>query len=289
MTLTRPQPRLLPRLLGTAGTLGLLALPFLGGVAHADTAAPSASASSSTSAGPASAGTSFRTAGALASGQSGQAQGAVGDYFYWSFQAQTGQSPSITATVRLPSGSTPRQGAEGWRLDVYDGLRRAQPCVSGSPQAQAATDSASVQLSCTLPTIRSWAETWSDDPLPGTYYVRLTVGDLAEQDLGLPVSAQLSLTAPSGSDASTDGSLSAPLSLPTAGPSASATPSATDGSPAQGASASASAAPAAAGSSSGLFSGGNARWWWTGGGAVAASLTAVIGFTLTRHPRRWFS
>jgi hypothetical protein len=217
-------------------------------------------------------------------GQTAQASGAVGDYFYWSFQAQAGQSPNVTATVQLPPG-TQRQGPESWRIDLYDGLRRAQPCVGGAPQAQAATDSGSLQLSCTLPTIRSSAETWSDDPLPGTYYIRLTVGDLAEQDLGLPVSAQLSLATPSGSDSPADGSLSTPLSLPSAGPST--TPSSTDAVPAQ--SASPSSAPAAAGSSSGLFSGGNARWWWTGGGAVAASLAGVLGFTLTRHPRRWFS
>ncbi|WP_052434149.1 hypothetical protein [Streptacidiphilus melanogenes] len=285
----------MPRLLRAAGTTILLAVPFatvplLGGAAHAD--APSASPSPSASTGSATAGTSFRTAGALAPGQTGQASGAVGDYFYWSFQAQAGRQPNVTATVQLPSG-TPQQGAESWRLDLYDGLRRAQPCVSGSPQAQADPGSGSVQLSCTLPTVRSSAETWSNDPLPGTYYVRLTVGDLPEQDLGLPVSAQLSLAVPAGSDSPGDGSLSTPLSLPTAGPSASATPAATatDGDPAQ--SSSASAAPAAAGSSSGpfsgLFSGGNARWWWTGGGAIAASLAAVIGFTLTRHPRRWFS
>ncbi|WP_051943583.1 hypothetical protein [Streptacidiphilus rugosus] len=280
------------RILRTAGTLSLLALPFLGGVAHADTAAPSGSDSpspaASTSAASAPAGTSFRTAGALTPGQTAQASGAVGDYFYWSFQAKAGQRPNVTATVQLPPAAK-RQGAETWRLDLYDGLRRAQPCVDGSPQAQAGGGSDSVQLSCTLPTVRSSAETWSDDPLPGTYYVRLTVGDLAEQDLGLPVGAQLSLAAPSDSDAAAGGSLSTPLSLPTAGPSA--TPAATDGSPAQ--SASASAAPAATGSSSGffsgLFSGGNARWWWTGGGAVAAALAGVLGFTLTRHPRRWFS
>jgi hypothetical protein len=282
----------MPRLLRAAGALSLLALPFLGGLAHADTASPSASPSpsSSASAGSAPAGSSFRTAGTLAPGQTAEASGAVGDYFYWSFQAQAGQSPNVTATVQLPPG-TQRQGAESWRLDLYDGLRRAQPCVSGSPQAQADPDSGSVQLSCTLPTIRSSAETWSDDPLPGTYYIRLTVGDLAEQDLGLPVSAQLSLATPSGSDSPADGSLSTPLSLPTAGPSATPMATATDGAP--GESPSASAPPAATGSSSGLFSGlfsgGNARWWWTGGGAVAASLAAVIGFTLTRHPRRWFS
>ncbi|WP_236652102.1 peptidase [Streptacidiphilus neutrinimicus] len=283
----------MPRLLRAAGTLSLLAVPFLAtpvlaGTAHADTPGP-ASPSASTSA-AALAGTSFRTAGTLTPGQTGQATGAVGDYFYWSFQAQAGQSPNVTATVQLPPG-TQRQGTETWRLDLYDGLRRAQPCVSGTPQAQAGTDSGSVQLSCTLPTIRSWAETWSDDPLPGTYYVRLTVGALPEQELGLQVSAQIGLAAPSGSDPSSDGSLSAPLSLPSAGPSAGAGATSgatsTDGASAQ--SASASAAPAAVGASSGFFSGGNARWWWTGGGAIAASLFGVVGFTLTRHPRRWFS
>ncbi|WP_042450358.1 hypothetical protein [Streptacidiphilus jiangxiensis] len=276
----------MPRLLRAAGVLTLLALPFLGGTAHADTPSPSPSGSTATTA---PAGTTFRTAGSLVPGQNAQATGAVGDYFYWSFQAQAGQAPTVTATVQLPTRAA-GQGAESWRLDLYDGLRRAQPCVAGSPQAQATADAASVQLSCTLPTIRSWAETWSDDPLPGTYYIRLTVGTLAEQDLGLPVSAQLTLATASVSSVPADGSLSTPLTLPAGGPSST-------GAGASGTTASASPAPttadAATGSSPGffsrLFSGGNARWWWTGAGAVTASLTGVLGFTLTRHPRRWFS
>ncbi|WP_370124376.1 hypothetical protein [Streptacidiphilus sp. MAP12-33] len=279
------------RVLRAGGALSLLALPLLAGVAQADTPSPAASPPASTGTAAVLAGTTFRTAGPLGPGGTGQAAGAVGDYFYWSFQAAAGQAPTVTATVQLPSG-TGRQAAETWRLDLYDGLRRAQPCVGGSPQAQAAPDSGSVQLSCTLPTVRAGAETWSNDPLPGTYYVRLTVGDLAEQDLGLPVSAQLTLATPSGSPASADVSLSTPLSLPTAGPSAgtsdTATATATGGitspSPAPG-----NGGSASTGTGSGLFSGGNARWWWTGGGAVAASLTAVLGFSLTRHPRRWFS
>jgi hypothetical protein len=280
----------MPRLLRVAGALGALALPFapavLAGTAHADTGSPAASASAS--AGPTLAGTSFRTATPLMPDQAAQATGAIGDYFYWSFQAQAGQTPNITATVQLPPG-TQRHGTSGWRLDLYDGLRRDQPCVSGSPQAQAFADTGQVQLSCTLPSIRTWADTWSNDPLPGTYYIRLTVGDLAEQDLGLPISAQLTLSAPTGDTASADGSLSTPLSLPSSGPSPT-TPSADDASTQSSSTASSPAlADTASGPSAGLFSNGNARWWWTGGAAVTASLTAVIGFSLSRHPRRWFS
>ena len=46
-------------------------------------------------------------------------------------------------------------------------------------------------LGCTLRQVRPWAEPWSADPLPGTYYVRLSVIDLPEPDLGQPIDVDL--------------------------------------------------------------------------------------------------
>ncbi len=76
-------------------------------------------------------------------------------------------------------------GAQTWQIDVYDGLRRRQACQYGAATSTAAQDASSVELACVLRTVRAWSEPWANDPLPGTYYVRLTVADLAgSADLG---------------------------------------------------------------------------------------------------------
>lgn len=71
---------------------------------------------------------------------------------------------------------------------------------------------ASVELACVLRTVRAWSEPWADDPLPGTYYVRLTVLKLSADDLGKPVDAELRVESKDmGGAAAVDGSLSEPL------------------------------------------------------------------------------
>ena len=70
---------------------------------------------------------------------------------------------------------------------MYDGLRRRQACQYGAQTRTAAAGASSVELACVLRTVRAWSEPWANDPLPGTYYVRLTVVGLTTADLGLPV------------------------------------------------------------------------------------------------------
>ncbi|WP_267242417.1 hypothetical protein [Streptomyces sp. PR69] len=204
---------------------------------------------------PTEAGTSFRTATAVRQGQPATAQGSTGDYLYWSFPADAGQRPVVEAEVTLPEAAS-RQGAATWRLDVYDGLRRHQPCKYGMPSRTAAQDASSVKLTCTLRTVRSWADTWSNEPLPGTYYIRLTVARLPEEDLGLPVTARIEATSTDrGGAYAVDGALAAPLA-PGAGKS-----------------------PEGDERSSGWWSD---RWVWTAVGGVLAALAGVGGHRLTR-------
>ena len=69
----------------------------------------------------------------------------TGDYLYWSFPAEAGQRPDLTATVALPP-SADRHGAQSWTVEVFDGLRRRQACVAGEQSPQAAADAATVAL-----------------------------------------------------------------------------------------------------------------------------------------------
>ncbi|GHF29092.1 hypothetical protein GCM10010218_07810 [Streptomyces mashuensis] len=207
---------------------------------------------------PTEAGTAFRTAVAIEQGQKATADASTGDYLYWQFPAGAGQQPTVKATVTLPEAST-RNGDATWRLDVFDGLRRRQACSSGEPLRRAAREDASVTLTCTLRTVRPWAEKWSNDPLPGAYYVRLTVGDAPDRDMGLPVKAEVEATAEDAGGARAEGgSLGAPLHAK-------------------------AVAEPEDGWDGSWWSG---RWGWTLGGAVLCALAAVGGYTLTRHPRR---
>ncbi|MDH2391989.1 hypothetical protein QCN29_25050 [Streptomyces sp. HNM0663] len=224
------------------------------------TATPALADDAEPAAGPTEAGTSFRTATAVEQGRPATAQGSTGDYLYWSFPADAGQRPVIEAEVTLPEAAS-RHGAATWRLDVYDGLRRHQPCKYGMPSRTAAQDASSVKLTCTLRTVRSWADTWSNEPLPGTYYIRLTVARLPEEDLGQPVTARIEATsAERGGAYAVDGVLGAPL-VPGAG---------TEGDDA--------AAPEG-GWSSGWWTD---RWIWTAAGGLVAALAGVWGHRLTR-------
>ncbi|MER6995623.1 hypothetical protein [Streptomyces sp. NPDC000410] len=227
----------------------LLAFP---GAAAAETPSPSASAAT----GPTEAGTSFRTATVVRPGQRATASASTGDYLYWQFPADAGERATVRASVKLPE-STAGRAAQTWQLDVYDGLRRHQACRYGANTRTAPADAAAVDLSCALRTVRAWSEPWADDPLPGVYYVRLTVVGAAAGDLGQPVDATLDITmSDAGGAAAVDGSLSAPL-VPSSGPSAEP-----DG-----------------GWSSGWWS---SRWLWTAAGAALAALAGIWGYTLTR-------
>lgn len=245
----------------------LLALGLAAAPAAADSS-PSPEASRDDGA-PTRAGTSFRTATEVEQGQTATARASTGDYLYWSFPADAGQRPTVRASVKLPE----RHAAETWQIDVYDGLRRRQACQYGAQTRTAGTDAASVELECVLRTVRAWSEPWANDPLPGTYYVRLTVLRLSTDDLGQPVETELRVESKDmGGAAAVDGSLSEPL-VP--GVASRPEAEADDDSP--------SAVLAGLEPEDGWTSGWwSDRWLWTAAGGALAALSGVAGYRLTR-------
>jgi hypothetical protein len=274
----------------TAGA-ALAAVATAAPAAVADTPSPTATASASGSAAPATtSGTSFLTATTLAPGQDAAVTGATGDYMYWAFGASAGQTDTVAVDVTLPQAAD-RHGPQTWTVELFDGLRRRQACTAGPQTGTADQNTGTLSLSCTLRQIRSWAEPWSGDPLPGSYYVRLSVTDVPQNDLGLATQVRVHVSGNGGVDDAQPegGSLKAPLVPPvnpgaTGSPAATATPSASAVPSPGGATV---AAPAAVKSHwyTDMFSGWNDRWFWTLGGAALASLAGVGGYTLTRHPR----
>ncbi|MEV5932959.1 hypothetical protein AB0L56_09455 [Streptomyces sp. NPDC052079] len=244
-------------------TLGLAAAP-----AAADSPSPAASKDDGA---PTRAGTSFRTATEVEQGQIATARASTGDYLYWSFPADAGQRPTVRATVMLPD----RHAAETWQIDVYDGLRRRQACQYGAQTRTAGTDAPSVELECVLRTVRAWSEPWADDPLPGTYYVRLTALRLSTADLGQPVRAELRVDSKNmGGAAAVDGALSEPLV-----PGIASRPEAE----ADDDSAVLAGLEPEDGWTSGWWSD---RWIWTAAGGTLAALAGVGGYRLTRGSGR---
>jgi hypothetical protein len=219
------------------------------------------------------AGTSFLTATAITAGQPVRVGASTGDTLYWSFPAKAGQTHQVAATVTFPKA---RSGRSTWTVEVFDGLRRRQACTAGAQTPTVDATAGSVTLGCTLRRVRSWAEPWSGDPLPGTYYVRLSVVDLPEPDLGQPVDVDLLVAADGeGGSSGDDGELAAPLvpnnragtvlaAEPTPAPAEEEDGNAlTDWLPEPG-----------------------SRWVWTTAGGVLAAVAGVLGFALTRRPRR---
>ncbi|MEU9115704.1 hypothetical protein AB0D04_28955 [Streptomyces sp. NPDC048483] len=270
----------------TSCVVAAAALFGAAGVASADSPSPSSRPGSEAD-GPTEAGTSFRTATAIKQGQRATAGASTGDYLYWVVPVDQGQRATVRAKVTLPKAA--RHGSATWQLDVYDGLRRRQACRYGAQTRAAAPDAGSVELSCTLRTVRGWAEPWANDPLPGSYYVRLTVVDLPKEDLGLPVRAEVRTdTAEAGGAQAVDGSLAAPLvaGAGTTTPRDEATPE-DEATPQDEASAapdqSAASAEPDGGWSSGWWSD---RWVWTAVGGLLAALAGIGGYSLTRGSGR---
>ena len=253
-------------------TVGLAVGPAAGPAVADSSPSPSASADSGA---PTQAGTSFRTATEIDQGQQATASGSTGDYLYWSFPADAGQRPDVKATVKLPGS----HAAQTWQLDVYDGLRRRQACQYGAQTRTAAQGATSVELACVMRTVRAWSEPWADDPLPGTYYIRLTVVDLTSADLGQPVSAEVKADSKDiGGAAAVDGSLAKPLV-----PGIAVTSGSDQGSSSSTKSAVLSGIEPDGGWSSGWWSD---RWVWTGIGGVLAALAGIGGYALTRGAGR---
>lgn len=224
---------------------------------------------------PTLAGTSFRTATEVDQGRTATANGSTGDYLYWSFPADAGQRPTVKATVKLPE----THGTQTWQIDVYDGLRRRQSCQYGAQTRGAAAGAGSVELACTLRTVRAWSETWANDPLPGTYYVRLTAVGVTTADLGLPVGTELRVDSKDiGGSAAVDGSLAEPLV-----PGIAVKSEAEDDGSEKSSSAVLSAIEPEDGWSSGWWSD---RWVWTAIGGALAALAGVGGYALTRGSGR---
>ncbi|WP_329544769.1 hypothetical protein OG548_08770 [Streptomyces sp. NBC_01356] len=262
----------IPRVL----TAALLLLGVAAAPAVADSS-PSASPSDDGGA-PTQAGTSFRTATEIEQGQQATASGSSGDYLYWSFPADAGQRPTVKATVKLPEAST-RNAAQTWQLDVYDGLRRRQACQYGAQTRTAAQDAASVELSCTLRNVRAWSETWADDPLPGTYYVRLTAIGLGAADLGLPLSVEVQVSSKDvGGSGAVDGALAQPLV-----PGVATSVDASEDEDSDSTTATLSSLEPDDGWASGWWSD---RWVWTAFGGVLAALAGIGGYALTRGSGR---
>ncbi|MFJ7910068.1 peptidase [Kitasatospora sp. NPDC096204] len=257
--------------LAALALLPALALSALG-APTASAASPSPSASASGTPAPATkAGTSFLTAVNLSPGQDANVAVSTGDYLYWAFGASEGQTPTISLAVTL-APTADRHGPQTWSVEVFDGLRRRQACTAGTQNATAEQGTASLALDCTLREVRTWAEPWSGDPLPGTYYVRLSVSDVPQPDLGLASAVKLHVAAKGDADNAQPegGELKAPLVPPAGG----------------GASTAKAAAPVAQEEHwyTGWFSGWNSRWYWTIGGGFLAALAGVLGYNLTRHP-----
>ncbi|MFB6932380.1 hypothetical protein [Streptomyces chartreusis] len=249
----------------------LLALGLAAGPAAADSS-PSPSDSEEGGA-PTTAGTSFRTAAEVEQGRTATASASTGDYLYWSFPADAGQRPTVKATVKLPD----THAAETWQIDVYDGLRRRQACQYGAQTRTTAANSASVELTCVLRTVRAWSEQWADDPLPGTYYIRLTTVEVPTSDLGLPVGAEVRIDSEDiGGSAAVDGSLAEPL-----------VPGVAVKSQEDEESSSASAVLSSIEPDDGWASGWwSDRWVWTAIGGVLAALAGIGGYALTRGTGR---
>ncbi|GAA2566428.1 MULTISPECIES: hypothetical protein [Streptomyces] len=254
---------------------GLLLLGVAAAPAAADSS-PSASPSGDGTA-PTSAGTSFRTATEIEQGQTATAGGSAGDYLYWSFPADAMQRPTVKGTVKLPE----THAAQTWRIDVYDGLRRRQACQWGAQTRTAQEGASSLELACVLRTVRAWTEPWANDPLPGTYYVRLTAVDVPASDLGVPVSTEVRVDSKDmGGAAAVDGSLAEPLV-----PGIAMTSGEDAGDKADDADRGAvlSAIEPEDGWSSGWWSD---RWVWTGIAGVLAALAGIGGYALTRGSGR---
>jgi hypothetical protein len=272
-------------LAGAAGTPAALA----------DDGTPSPSPADGAGAGPTEAGTSFDTAQLFTAGQEATADASSGDYLYWAVPVDAGRRATVKATVTYPDTST-RKGATTWQVDVYDGLRRHQSCMYGSATRTLAAADSGTTVSCTLRTVRAWAEPWSNDPLPGDYYIRLTAVRADQADLGIPMHAAVGVsTSDKGGASAVGGKLAAPL-VPNAGSQYggsggdagdSATPAPTDTASGDGTGTEAETVAAPANEPDGGWSSGwwTDRWLWTGGGAVLAALAGIGGYRLTR-PRR---
>lgn len=273
--------RTLRRAAVAAAALTLAATPAMAASSTPSSSPTDSSSGSSGSGKGAAPGTSFLTAGKAEMDSTSTATASTGEYMYWSFPALSGQDVTAKVTLKFP---TQRSAASTWRVDVFDGIRRHQPCAAGHPQNAAAPTATEVKLDCGPRTIRPWSEAWASDPLPGTYYVRVAATDLSQKDVGLKVDVTLELSAEGGGDigpdAGQDDALKAPLVPITRG-----------GQVLQPGQVADTRKVTMDGFDNGddrWLSGTTGRWVWTVGAGITAMLLGVGGYMFARHPRRWF-
>jgi hypothetical protein len=266
-----PHRRLTTRLAaaGAAAGVGLLA----GGTLLAASAA--AESPSPTLAELTTVGTSFLTAATVKIDQPVSVAASTGDYLYWAFPARAGDTAAIAVSVTLPKAEA-RHGAQTWSIDVFDGLRRRQACTAGAQAPVADATVGTAELGCVLREVRSWAEPWSGDPLPGTYYIRVSAIDLPDEDLGLPITVAMRVTAEHSDDPYPEGGeLAAPLD-----------PAVKAGKVRASAPAEANPSPSEEADDQDWIPSASSRWAWTAGGGVLAAVAGVAGFVMARRFRR---
>ncbi|MYW01269.1 peptidase [Streptomyces sp. SID3343] len=229
-------------------------------------------------------GTSFTAAGKLKTGDEARWSASAGEYLYWQFPATAGKDIKAKVDLELAPGAA-RSGPVTYRIEIYDGLRRRQPCVEGNQVAAAQKTDAKVSLTCTPRTVRDWSEPWSTDPLPGTYFVRVAAMEVPELDAGLPIKVTVRVDTKDGDDQvpTSDRQLSDPL-----------VPITKAGAVLQKGQSSDTRSIAWDEEEDHWYtwdwmSGPNARWFWTALATFVAALMGILGFQLTRKKRSWFS
>jgi len=225
-------------------------------------------------------GTSFLSAGTLALGDEAKWSASAGEYLYWQFPATAGKDIDARIDLELAAGNA-RSGPVTYRVEIYDGLRRRQPCVEGTQVATAQKTDTALSLTCTPRTVRDWAEPWSTDPLPGMYFVRIAAMAVPDLDAGAPIKVTVRVDTKDGDDQvpTSDRRLADPL-VPITG----------------------AGAVLKAGEDSDTRSiawdhdedhwyqwdwmdGPNARWFWTALATFVAVVFGVLGYQLTRKKR----
>ncbi|WP_406280653.1 peptidase [Embleya sp. NBC_00896] len=230
-------------------------------------------------------GTSFLGAGELKLGDEARWSASAGEYLYWTFPAKAGKEIKAKVDLDLAPGAGARTGPVTYRIEIYDGLRRRQPCVEGKQVATAQKTDTKLSLTCTPRTVRDWAEPWSTDPLPGMYFVRISAMDVPELDAGAPIKVTVRVDTKGGDDQvpTSDRQLADPL-----------VPITKAGAVLKSGQTSETRSVAWDQEEDHWYQwdwmdGPNARWFWTALATFVAVVFGVLGFQVTRKKRSWFS
>jgi hypothetical protein len=229
-------------------------------------------------------GTSFLGAGTLELGKEARWSASQGEYLYWQFPAKAGKEIHAKVDLELASGNA-RTGPVTYRIEIYDGLRRRQPCVEGKQVATAQKSDTRIGLTCTPRTVRDWAEPWSTDPLPGMYFVRIAAINVPDLDAGAATKVTVRVDTKDGDDQvpTSDRKLADPL-----------VPITKAGSVLKSGQTADTRSVAWDQEEDHWYQwdwmdGPNARWFWTAMATFVAVVFGILGYQLTRKKRHWFS